>query len=394
MSPFRTLARRLLSRFTTKKTTGVPNLLRFRPRLEQCEDRTVPTPVVTVQALADATEGGPPGLFRFTRDTTSGSLYVMLYPGGTATSGSDYTGANSVRFADGEATVDLNVTATDDSEPESIETLVLGIVPFYTYTVGTQSSAFIFLHDNDTPVVTVAKIADATEGGTAGTFRFTRSGSTYSSLTANFTVSGTATSVTDFTALGTSVTFTYGQATADVTLTASTDNRVEGTETAIVTLGTGSGYTIGTANAATANIADDPPVVSVTATDATEGGATGSFVFTRSGGKLSEALPVVYWLTGSADEEGDYTANLSGLTGFNANETSVTLTLTAVDDTESEYEETVDVEIAPSEDYPIYFPENGYVIDGGFASATIHDNETPVITAYKTARGTSARHSR
>jgi hypothetical protein len=92
MSPRRIsdLAKRLFRRFTTKKTTGVPNLLRFRPKLEACEDRTVPTPVVTVQALADATEGGAAGLFRFTRDTTSGSLYVSLYTSGTATPFSDF----------------------------------------------------------------------------------------------------------------------------------------------------------------------------------------------------------------------------------------------------------------------------------------------------------------
>jgi hypothetical protein len=262
MRHFTSLARRLLSRFNTKKTSGVPNVLRFRPRLEVCEDRTVPTPVVTVQALADATEGGAAGLIRFTRTETSGSLYVSLMASGTATAGSDYTSVSGVRFADGEATVDLNVTATDDSAQEATETLTYTIVPFYIYTVGTPGSATINLYDNDTPpAVTVERISDATEGGATGKFRFTRTGNVSQAITVNVSPSGTATLTLDYTGLPNQVQFAAGHASVDVDISAIRDGRVEPNETVTVTINGGNGYTVGATNSATLTVASQPWLV-------------------------------------------------------------------------------------------------------------------------------------
>ena len=97
------------------------------------------------------------------------------------------------------------------------------------------------------PAVTVVA-SDATAGEPAtglgsGTFTFSRSGSTAAALTVDYTVGGTAGSGADYTAIGTSVTFAAGSATATKTVTAIDDFIVEGDETVVVTLaaGTGSG---------------------------------------------------------------------------------------------------------------------------------------------------------
>ena len=65
---------------------------------------------------------------------------------------------------------------------------------------------------------------------------------------------------------------------------------VEGDETVVVTLASGSGYTVGSPASATVTIQDDdaPPVVTVTATDATAGEpgtgqGDGTFTFSRTG---------------------------------------------------------------------------------------------------------------
>ena len=78
-----------------------------------------------------------------------------------------------------------------------------------------------------------------------------------SSLTANISVSGTATSGTDYTPIGSTVTFAANSAVADVNVTALSDNLVEGNETLVATLTSGTGYSVGSPSAATVNIAGD-----------------------------------------------------------------------------------------------------------------------------------------
>ncbi|HEY1190329.1 MAG TPA: Calx-beta domain-containing protein [Gemmata sp.] len=73
-------------------------------------------------------------------------------------------------------------------------------------------------------------------GGTNGTFRFTRTGDTSGALTVNYTVGGTATSGTDYTALVGSVTFAADSDTADVAVTAIDDTVYDPDETVVVTV--------------------------------------------------------------------------------------------------------------------------------------------------------------
>jgi hypothetical protein len=111
------------------------------------------------------------------------------------------------------------------------------------------------------PIVTVAATDAAAgepfSGQGTGTFTFSRTGSTTAALTANFTVSGTATSDSDYTSIGTSVTFSIGSATATKTVTVLDDLTPESSETVIVTLASGSGYTVGATSNATVTIQDD-----------------------------------------------------------------------------------------------------------------------------------------
>jgi hypothetical protein len=87
------LAKRLFRKFTTKKASGVPNPLRFRPRLEACEDRTVPTLLSDLPLEQNPNDTGAPDLavaLSFTQlteqsvsDGTSQGL-VLILPTGTA----------------------------------------------------------------------------------------------------------------------------------------------------------------------------------------------------------------------------------------------------------------------------------------------------------------------
>jgi hypothetical protein len=95
------------------------------------------------------------------------------------------------------------------------------------------------LEERATPAVTVtvATLTAATESGTTGVFRFTRSGSTAGGLTANFVVGGTATAGSDYTAVTSSVTFAPGSATADKLVTAIDDGVYDPNETVTVQVG-------------------------------------------------------------------------------------------------------------------------------------------------------------
>ena len=93
------LAKNLFRRHVNKSATPARN--RARLSVTTLEDRTVPTPVVTIAAIADATEGGASGTFRLTRTETAGTLNVGYSPSGTAGPYTDYTYPLSARFADG-----------------------------------------------------------------------------------------------------------------------------------------------------------------------------------------------------------------------------------------------------------------------------------------------------
>jgi hypothetical protein len=109
------------------------------------------------------------------------------------------------------------------------------------------------------PTVTVtASDPNASEAGpNSGTFTITRTGSTTSSLLVNFSIAGTATNGTDYATLTSPVTIPAGAASKTVTVTPIDDSAVESPETVLLTLTTGSGYTLGSPKAATVTIADN-----------------------------------------------------------------------------------------------------------------------------------------
>jgi hypothetical protein len=125
------------------------------------------------------------------------------------------------------------------------------------------ADAVKFVKVPDLPAVSVtATDATAGEPGSgqgSGTFTFTRTGSTAAVLTVSFTVGGTATSGSDYTALGTSITFSAGMATTTSTVSVLDDALAEGDETVVLTLAGGTDYTVGSPSAATVTIKDDEP---------------------------------------------------------------------------------------------------------------------------------------
>ena len=228
-------------------------------------------PTVTVSATdPNASEAGPDaGIFTVTRSgSTSGALTVNYTVSGTASAGGDYTAlAGSVNLASGAASATITVTPIDDATVEGNETVTVTLSSNAAYTVGSPGSATVTIADNDgsTPTVTIsATDPTASEAGPdAGIFTVTRSGSTSGALTVNYTVSGTASAGSDYTALAGSVTLGSGAASATITVAPSDDTAEEGNETVAVTLSSNAAYSVGSPSSATITIADNDTNTSV-----------------------------------------------------------------------------------------------------------------------------------
>jgi Ca2+-binding RTX toxin-like protein len=367
------------------------------------------TPVVTIAATdASAAETATgvtpnPGTFTLTRlGNLASALTVNYTVTGSATNGTDYTTIPlTATFAAGASTVLVTVTPTDDALAEATENVVLTLATGTGYSLGTATSATVNIADNEIPLITVAATdASAAETATGvtpnpGTFTLTRLGNLASALTVNYTVTGTATNGTDYTSLPLTATFAAGASTALVTVTPTDDSLAEATENVVLTLATGTGYSLGTTTSATVNIADnETPVVTIAATDAsaaeTATGVTanpGTFTLTRLG-NLASALTVNYTVTGSATNGTDYT-NIPLSATFLAGASTALVTVTPTDDALAEATENVVLTLTTGTGYNL----------GTTTSATVNiaDNETPVVTiaatdasAAETATGVTA----
>jgi hypothetical protein len=116
------------------------------------------------------------------------------------------------------------------------------------------------------PVVSItATDATAAEPGTdPATFTVSRTGDTSLALTVSYTVAGTATPGSDYTALAGSVTIPIGAASATIQVSPLDDALAESGETVAVTLASSAAYTRGTLSTATVTIADNEAVATVT----------------------------------------------------------------------------------------------------------------------------------
>ena len=96
----------------------------------------------------------------------------------------------------------------------------------------------------------------AAEGGADGKFYFSRPGTT-GDLTVNYDVSGSAVNGTDYTALPGTVVIPDGASGVVVNVTPVNDTDGEGTETVVVTVLSGSGYSVDLPSSATVEINDN-----------------------------------------------------------------------------------------------------------------------------------------
>ncbi len=338
--------------------------------------------------------GGNTGSFRLTRTgpTASALAVTCFYPKGSAAAGFDYsfgppplpspaTTYYTAVIPAGQASLDIVVTAVDDTQQEGPETVILELAARPDYVIAGSESATLTIADNDTtlPLVTLRALdGDASETGDTASFSVSRTGSTSAPLTVNYTVSGTASAGSDYSSIGTQTTIPAGASSHQIVIVPVNDNVAEGTETVTASLSSGTGYFpsgVSTENAGTVIITDDDlATLAVSASDAIASeatGDTGTFLVTRSG---STALPLTvnYALGGSATHGVDY-ERLPGVLTIPAGSSMGSITVTPIDDGFGEPQQTVSLQLRSG---------TGYVVgSSGIATVDIVDNtDIPVVT--------------
>ncbi len=199
---------------------------------------------------------------------TDAALVVSLSYSGAASIGSDYSSLPTlVTIPAGQSSVTLTVTPLDDSLAESSESVIATLQSSGAYNLDSvRSAATVTIADNDQTLPTIsiratdAVAAETRTGQVAnrGQYQVTRTGSTASSLTVFYTVSGAATNGTDYTRLVGSITIPAGRSSATISVSPVDDALTEGTESVVLTLATRSNYSIdGTRGTATVTIEDN-----------------------------------------------------------------------------------------------------------------------------------------
>ena len=225
----------------------------------------VPPAVVSITATtATANETGPVnGVYTVSRSgDVSAALTVAYTMSGTATSGSDYVALpGSVTFSPGATSTNITLVPFDDSATEFTETAILSLTADPIFTLA-ASSATVNIRDNETPEITITTLTQPIllEGVAVSrvTNQITRKG-LLTALTVNIAYSGTATLASDFSGPPT-VALTASDVNKSFTLARVDDGLVEGSETAIASIATGTGYIVGTPGSTSVTVIDDEVV--------------------------------------------------------------------------------------------------------------------------------------
>jgi pyrrolidone-carboxylate peptidase len=330
-------------------------------------NNNIPAEINLTAANVSITESGTTNsIYTFTRNgDITNSLNVNYTLGGTATNGVDYvTIGTSVTFAAGSATTTLVIDPIVDVITEATETVSVTLVGGLEYVSVTPNPVSIDIINYVLPTeVSLSAINNnIVENGSISTiYTFTRSGSTTSPVTVNYTLGGTATNGVDYQLVGTSITFSAGSSTAQLLIEPIIDAITEATETVSITLTAGSGYTILTPNPVVVNLLDsDVPLPEIVITANTTGIKENNgiintgFTFTRNG-STANPLTVNYTIAGTATGGVDYTIINSSVIIAAGSYTAMLVIDPNIDNVD-EPTETIELTVLSSSEYTVVTP--------------------------------------
>ena len=343
-------------------------------------DGATPTTANIEVANASITEGGVLS-FEVTRSgITSSAVSVDYTITDVTTDSSDYSGATSgtVNFAAEDTAETITLQTVDDSILEGDETLEVTLSNPSSGAAITGGTATGTINDNEIGI----SIADASaEEGNAVSFAVTLNAPAPSTITVDYATSdGTASSSSDYTAGSGTLTFLANETSKTILVATTDDTDFEGDETFSVTLSSPSGPAGIVNGSATGTILDNDepglPVISVADASATEGSPV-VFTITMSHAATQNVKVDISTSNGTASSGffgigGDYIPALFASVNFAAGETSKTYSVTTVQDSSLEGDETFNLTISLSGAH-----QSRATIGNGTAVGTIIDDELP-----------------
>ena len=332
------------------------------------------TPPVLSISVNNASIAEAAGASTVTISTGSGPTFasaqtITLALTGTATETGDYSiGSKSLTLAAGTSSITTTVTAVDDNYDDDAETVVIAASNGGD-DIGSQT--ITITDDDDPPVFSLIFQGNRTSASETGaesvSVTVSLGGSVFESeQTLSLEVSGTAREGVDYNLQAQVLTLFEGLNLVGTRLTVVDDNYDDDAETVVINV-VHEGTTVATGTI-TISDDDDAPVLSVAVSSGTvaEDGETSSTVTvsTGAGSVFETEQTITLALTGTAGESRDYGISSESLT-LAAGATTVTATVTAVDDNYDDDAETIIVTAS----------NGGDTI--GTATITITDDDDP-----------------
>ncbi len=204
-------------------------------------------PVITISGGSGITEGGTAS-FTITASPAPASA-ITVNIGVSQTGDFGATGAATVSVSGASTT--YTISTTNDQVDEADGSVTATVQSGTGYTVGTASTATVTVADDDVPEITIGGGSGITEGGSA-TFTISANPVPASAITVNVGVSESG----SFGASG-AATVSVSGASTTYTIATTNDEVDEPDGSVTATVQAGSGYTVGTAGAATVVVSDD-----------------------------------------------------------------------------------------------------------------------------------------
>ena len=302
---------------------------------------------------------------------------------GTATSGSDYAvlAGGTLRFAAGETSKTISVSVRGDTADEANETVVIALSDASGASLASARGTGT-IADDDTPSFSIdsPSAAEGDSGTASLMFTVTLSPASYQQVSVNYADAGTgtATSRSDYAALGGTLTFVAGETSKTIAVSVTDDALDEPDETVVVVLSNASsGTSIATASG-TGTIADnDVPGFSIDSPSVAEGDSgSASLTFTVSLSPASYQPATVNYAdagSGTATSGSDYETLAGGTLTFAAGETSKTIAVSVTGDTEFEPDETVVIALSNA-------TSDASIATASGTGTIANDDDTPVFS--------------
>ena len=363
----------------TDSSTGVGSHF----ELESFTLTVSPPPSVSIAVSpASVSEDGATNLtFTVTRSLNLTSpTTVNITTSGTATSGTDYAGGvATVVIPAGATTATITINPNVDGTVEADETVTLTVAAGAGYTVGAPASATGTILNDDVPTATisVSPAAVAEDGAPNLIYTVTLNQASFSALSVNYTIGGTAANGTDYATIASPLVIPAGSTTGTITVNPTADAAIEADETVTLTLNAGAGYTVGVPNSATGTILnDDLPNLTINDVTVNEGNAgITNFTFTVSLSAPAGPGGVTFNIgtaNGSATAGVDYVANNLTAQTIPAGSSTYTFTVLVNGDTLNEPTETFFVNVTSV--------VNAVVVDGQGVGTIVNDDPLPSLS--------------